>query len=232
MKLYTFFRSSAAFRVRIALNLKGLQYESVPKHFARNEHRAAEYLALNPQGLIPALAVDGVVLSQSLAIIEYLNDRHPQPPLLPADPIDRARVRSMVLAHRLRDPPAQQPARPELPARRAEAGRRGRRHLVSPLGERGLSRASSSKPGNSLPPDAIVSATPCRSPTSTSCRRCSTRAASRPISPRSRRSSASARTWNRCRRSLLQDPKYSLMPSSRKATPFDGVFEGPWPLRP
>ena len=97
MKLYTFFRSSAAFRVRIALNLKGLQYESVPKHFARNEHRAAEYLALNPQGLIPALAIDGVVLSQSLAIIEYLNDRHPQPPLLPADPIDRARVRSMVL---------------------------------------------------------------------------------------------------------------------------------------
>lgn len=98
MKLYTFFRSSAAFRVRIALNLKGLQYESLPKAFARNEHRAPEYLALNPQGLIPALAVDGVVLSQSLAIIEYLNDRHPAPPLLPDDPIDRARVRSMALA--------------------------------------------------------------------------------------------------------------------------------------
>ena len=85
MKLYTFFRSSAAFRVRIALNLKGLQYESVPKHFARNEHRAPDYLELNPQGLIPALAVDGVVFSQSLAIIEYLNDRHPEPPFLPAD---------------------------------------------------------------------------------------------------------------------------------------------------
>jgi maleylacetoacetate isomerase len=98
MKLYTFFRSSAAFRVRIALNLKGLQYESAPKHFARNEHRTQEYLALNPQGLIPALAVDGVVLSQSLAIVEYLNERHPQPPLLPADPLDRARVRSMALA--------------------------------------------------------------------------------------------------------------------------------------
>lgn len=97
MKLYTFFRSSAAFRVRIALNLKGLQYESLPKHFARNEHRTAEYLALNPQGLIPALAVDGVVLSQSLAIIEYLNDRHPAPALLPEDPLDRARVRSMAL---------------------------------------------------------------------------------------------------------------------------------------
>jgi maleylacetoacetate isomerase len=98
MKLYTFFRSSAAFRVRIALNLKGLTYESLPRHFARNEHRSPEYLALNPQGLIPALAVDGVVLSQSLAIIEYLNDRHPEPALLPADPLDRARVRSMALA--------------------------------------------------------------------------------------------------------------------------------------
>jgi maleylacetoacetate isomerase len=98
MKLYTFFRSSAAFRVRIALNLKGLQYESLPKAFARNEHRAPDYLALNPQGLIPALAIDGVVLSQSVAIIEYLNDRHPAPPLLPEDPIDRARVRSMAMA--------------------------------------------------------------------------------------------------------------------------------------
>lgn len=98
MKLYTFFRSSAAFRVRIALNLKGLQYESLPKAFARNEHRTPDYLALNPQGLIPALAIDGVVLSQSLAIIEYLNDRHPAPPLLPEDPIDRARVRSMAMA--------------------------------------------------------------------------------------------------------------------------------------
>jgi maleylacetoacetate isomerase/maleylpyruvate isomerase len=98
MKLYTFFRSSAAFRVRIALNIKGLQYESVPKAFARNEHRAADYLALNPQGLLPALATDGVVLSQSLAIIEYLNERHPVPPLLPDDPLDRARVRSMALA--------------------------------------------------------------------------------------------------------------------------------------
>lgn len=98
MKLYTFFRSSAAFRVRIALNLKGLPYESIPKAFARNEHRAPDYLALNPQGLIPALATDGVVLSQSLAILEYLNERHPLPPFLPTDPIDRARVRSMALS--------------------------------------------------------------------------------------------------------------------------------------
>jgi maleylacetoacetate isomerase len=98
MKLYTFFRSSAAFRVRIALNLKGLKYESAPKAFAKNEHRAADYLALNPQGLIPALALDDAVLSQSLAIIEYLDEKYPSPAFLPADSLSRARVRSMALA--------------------------------------------------------------------------------------------------------------------------------------
>ncbi|WP_129641034.1 maleylacetoacetate isomerase [Peristeroidobacter agariperforans] len=98
MKLYNYFRSSAAFRVRIALNLKGLQYEYVSKSLLKNEQRAADYLALNPQGLIPAIEVDGGVLTQSLAIIEYLNDLHPQPPLLPADPLARAQVRSMALA--------------------------------------------------------------------------------------------------------------------------------------
>jgi maleylacetoacetate isomerase len=98
MKLYTFFRSSAAFRVRIALNVKSVQYESVAKVLANNEHRAADYLAANPQGLIPSLDVNGEVLSQSLAIIEYLDDLQPQPPLLPTDPIGRAHVRSMALS--------------------------------------------------------------------------------------------------------------------------------------
>ena len=98
MKLYNYFRSSAAFRVRIALNLKGVNYEYVSKSLLKNEQRDADYLALNPQGLIPALEVDGSVLTQSLAIIEYLNDLHPQPPLLPADPLARAHVRSMSLA--------------------------------------------------------------------------------------------------------------------------------------
>lgn len=98
MKLYTFFRSSAAFRVRIALNLKGLEYESIPKAFAKHEHRAADYLAVNPQGLIPALDTDGAVLSQSLAILEYLEETHPTPAFLPSDAIGRARVRSMALA--------------------------------------------------------------------------------------------------------------------------------------
>ncbi|MDY0066665.1 MAG: maleylacetoacetate isomerase [Steroidobacteraceae bacterium] len=99
MKLYTFFRSSAAYRVRIALNLKGLEYEPIAKTFAKKEHRAADYLALNPQGLIPALEVEGATLAQSLAIIEYLDEKHRgRRPLLPDDPLGRARVRSMALA--------------------------------------------------------------------------------------------------------------------------------------
>lgn len=98
MKLYNYFRSSAAFRVRIALNLKGLQYENVSKALLKNEHRAGDYLALNPQGLIPALAVEDTTISQSLAIIEYLNDLQPEPPLLPTEPMARAQVRSMALA--------------------------------------------------------------------------------------------------------------------------------------
>lgn len=98
MNLYTFFRSSAAFRVRIALNVKGLTYNSIPKAFAKNEHRTAEYLKINPQGLIPALDADGHLLSQSLAIIEYLDETRPNPPLLPKEPAARATVRAMSLA--------------------------------------------------------------------------------------------------------------------------------------
>ena len=98
MRLYTFWRSSAAFRARIALNLKGLRYESVAKRLVRDEHRAAEFLRLNPQGLIPALEDDGFVLGQSLAIIEYLDETHPEPPLLPPDARGRAVVRSLAQA--------------------------------------------------------------------------------------------------------------------------------------
>jgi maleylacetoacetate isomerase len=98
MKLYTYFRSSAAFRVRIALNLKGLEYESVPIDLRPAAHRQPDYLDLNPQGLIPALSVGGTVISQSLAMIEYLEESHPNPPLLPRAPRDRAQVRSMALA--------------------------------------------------------------------------------------------------------------------------------------
>ena len=92
MRLHSYFRSSAAFRVRIALNLKGLAYDLVPHHLRKGEQRSPAYLSLNPQGLVPALETDdGQVLTQSLAIIEYLDEVHSQPPLLPSGPADRAR---------------------------------------------------------------------------------------------------------------------------------------------
>ena len=94
MKLYTYFRSSAAYRVRIALNLKGLPYEAVPIHLLKKEQNAPDYLAVNPQGRVPSLDLDGTVLIQSPAILEYLEEIHPEPPLLPFDPVARARVRA------------------------------------------------------------------------------------------------------------------------------------------
>lgn len=99
MKLYSYFRSSAAYRVRIALNIKGLQYEYVAKHLLRDggEHKQADYLALNPQGFVPALEHEGALLTQSVAIIEYLDEAFPHPPLLPSKPVDRAVVRAMSL---------------------------------------------------------------------------------------------------------------------------------------
>ena len=99
MKLYTFFRSSASYRVRIALNLKGLTYESAPIHLRRGggEQLGAAYKALNPQALVPAFEDNGKILTQSLAIIEYLDETHPNPALLPKDPADKALVRSMAL---------------------------------------------------------------------------------------------------------------------------------------
>jgi maleylacetoacetate isomerase len=99
MKLYDYFRSSAAYRVRIACNLKGIVPERRFLHLRKGEQRSAEYLECNPQGLVPALALDdGQVLTQSLAIIEYLDETHPQPPLMPATPAGRARVRAIALA--------------------------------------------------------------------------------------------------------------------------------------
>jgi maleylpyruvate isomerase len=99
MKLYTFFRSSASYRVRIALNLKGLAYEQVPVHLRRGggEQLQPAYKAINPQALVPALEDSGKILTQSLAIMEYLDEKYPAVPLLPKEPASRALVRSMAL---------------------------------------------------------------------------------------------------------------------------------------
>ncbi|HZX97040.1 MAG TPA: maleylacetoacetate isomerase [Myxococcales bacterium] len=96
--LHGYFRSAASWRVRIALGLKGVAVRPVFHHLRRGEQRDAAYLALNPQGLVPALELDdGTVLTQSLAIIEWLDDAYPEPKLLPADPVRRARVRAFAL---------------------------------------------------------------------------------------------------------------------------------------
>jgi maleylpyruvate isomerase len=101
MKLYTFFRSSAAYRVRIALNLKGLPYDTVSVHLTKDggHQHAPEFRAVNPQMRVPALALSsGEVLTQSLAIVEYLDEAYPEPPLLPADALERAKVRAVAQA--------------------------------------------------------------------------------------------------------------------------------------
>lgn len=97
MKLYGYFRSSAAYRVRIALNLKGLSYEQVSVHLARGKQYEPDYAALSPQNLVPVLEHEGKHLQQSLAIIEFLDRRYPLPPLLPDDAGERARVQSLAL---------------------------------------------------------------------------------------------------------------------------------------
>ena len=101
MKVYTYFRSSAAYRLRIALNLKGLSGDMVSIHLQKDggQHRKPDYRAINPQMRVPSLKLDsGEVLTQSLAIIEYLDEVDPQPPLLPRDPVERAKVRALALA--------------------------------------------------------------------------------------------------------------------------------------
>jgi maleylacetoacetate isomerase len=99
MKLYGYWRSSAAYRCRIASNLKGVRPEFVPIHLRRGDQRAEEFLRLNPQGRVPTLDIGGgEVLTQSLAIIEWLEETRPEPPLLPRDPVERAKVRAFALA--------------------------------------------------------------------------------------------------------------------------------------
>jgi len=95
--LHDYHRSSASYRVRIALNLKGIDYESRPVNLLEREQKSSEYRALNPQGFVPMLEIDDHRLTQSLAIIVYLDQRFPDPPLVPADPADGAHVRALAL---------------------------------------------------------------------------------------------------------------------------------------
>lgn len=97
MKLYTYYRSSAAYRVRIALNLKGLQHEDTFVHLRRQDQRGSDYLSVNPQGLVPTLIDDDTTIGQSMAILEYLEERYPEPPLMPLSPAGRARVRQLAM---------------------------------------------------------------------------------------------------------------------------------------
>lgn len=97
MRLYGYFRSSASYRVRIALNMKGLTYEQVSVHLARGKQYEAEFSGLSPQNLVPVLDHDGHLLYQSPAIIEYLDEKYPDPPLFPEDELGRQRVRSLAL---------------------------------------------------------------------------------------------------------------------------------------
>ena len=145
MKLYSYFRSSAAYRVRIAFNLKGLSYETIPIHLQKEggHNRKPEFRAVNPQMRVPALKLDsGEVLTQSLAIIEYLDEIHPQPPLLPRDPVGARQGARAGAAHRLRHPSAQQCRPAALPQERARSGPGQDRRLVSPLGRWKASRRS------------------------------------------------------------------------------------------
>lgn len=95
MILHSYWRSGTSYRTRIALNLKGLTYEQHTVDLRQRAHKTPEYLALNPQGMVPALDIDGAILTQSVAILEWLEEAYPQPALLPAAPVDRARVRAM-----------------------------------------------------------------------------------------------------------------------------------------
>jgi maleylacetoacetate isomerase len=95
VKLYTYFRSSAAYRVRIALNLKGVSYEAVPVNLLKGEQKAQSYREVNPQGRVPSLDLGATVLTQSPALLEYLDEVYPEPPLLPLGAVQRAKVRAV-----------------------------------------------------------------------------------------------------------------------------------------
>ena len=129
MKLYTYYRSQASFRVRIALNLKGIAREDSFLHLEKGDQFADAYRAINPQMVVPTLIDDNVKLFQSLAILEYLDEKYPEPPLLPADAQARAWVRGLALVNVADSPPADRAACSALSLGRAEGQRRPKARL-------------------------------------------------------------------------------------------------------
>jgi maleylpyruvate isomerase len=115
--LHGYFRSGTSYRTRLALNWKGVEYQYVAVNLATGEQHSDAYKSLNPQGLVPALEVDGQVLTQSVSILEWIEETFPERPLLPIDPIERARVRAFAAAIGCDIHPLQKPAHPEKGAR-------------------------------------------------------------------------------------------------------------------
>ncbi len=141
MKLYSYFRSSAAYRARIALNLKGIAYETVSIHLIKEGglNRRPEFRAINPQMRVPVLVTDaGKVLIQSLAIIEYLDETHPEPALLPKDPLARAHVRALAELIACDIHPLNNTSTLRYLKHAAASGAKRDRRLVPPLGDRGF----------------------------------------------------------------------------------------------
>ena len=183
MILHDFPLSSASYRVRIVLNLKGLDYEKRNYVLRAGEQRAPGYLDVNPAGLVPALETDGVRLGQSLAIIEYLDAVHPEPRMIPTDPVDRARAMEMALTiacdiHPINNLRVLQYLEHEMGQEKADVDA-WYRHWV----ETGFATLEKLLPDTANLPEAMRRA----SSMPASCRRCSTPAASRSISPRSPR---------------------------------------------
>ena len=177
MELYNYFRSSASYRVRIALALKGLAYDYKPVHLVKNEQFTESYAAVSASRLVPLLHDGDVALSQSLAIIEYLDETHPEPPLLPRDPLGRARVRAIALdiaceIHPLNNLRVLRYLVRDLKVAEADKDR-WYKHWIETA-----SRSSSAASPRRR--HATATATGRRSPTAPSCRRSSTRAGSTP----------------------------------------------------
>jgi hypothetical protein len=192
MKLYDYFRSSAAYRVRIALNLKGVAPERAFVHLRRGAQHADDYLALNPQGLVPTLVTDnGEVLTQSLAIIEWLDEVYPEPPLLPSTAAERVRVRALALAIACDIHPLNNTRVLAYLTGHASARPTRRRTAGTATGAMSGSRRSRRVSGASARPARSATAQHRRSPTSASFRSLRMHAVSTSTSRRTRRCCAS-----------------------------------------